>query len=173
MDSPPLSFFFPKSRRRAGVSPVVATTIILAITVTIGLALWSFANSAFGTATREYGQVITEYSRFTSDRFVIANIDFNNPAADEMAFWVYNSGKFETTINSVVITCKDCSSFDPDPINLTQVSPDDITKPLTMASKTLKKFTFETQSTIESDKTYELVIVSDTGATQSYTKRSN
>jgi len=172
----PSPHFFKNRRKRAGVSPVVATTIILAVTVTIGLALWSFANSAFGTASREYGEVITEYSRFTSDRFVIANVDFNNPGANEMAFWVYNAGKFETTVNSVVLTCKPdsgCTEPKPAPIGLTQDSPDDPTKPLTVASKQLKKFTFDTGTNIESGKTYELVVVSETGVIQSYIKRSS
>jgi len=167
-------FFFPKNaRRRAGVSPVIATTIILAITITLGLALWSFANSAFGTANLEYAEVITEYSRFTSDRFVIANIDFNNPSADAIAFWIYNSGKFETTINSVIISCKDCTpgAFTPTPAGLVQDSPADISKPLTMGSKELKKFSFDTQTTIEPDKTYELTVISETGALQSYVKK--
>src|SRR2546423_793444 len=81
------------NRSRSGVSPVIATTIILAITIALGLALWSFANSGVGAATFAYANVITQYGDFVSDKFVITNVAFNYPANDQVTFWVYNSGK--------------------------------------------------------------------------------
>jgi hypothetical protein len=161
------------SRSRSGVSPVIATTILLGITVALGLGLWSFANAGVGTATQQYAETVTDYGAFTSDRFVIASMDFDNPSADNVAFWVYNSGKFPTTINNVVITCRDCVSFDADPIDLIQDTPYDVSNPLTMDTKTLKKFSFDSQDTIEADKTYDLTVVSETGASQVYVKRSD
>ena len=161
-------------RRRSGVSPVIATTIVLAITIVLGLSLWSFANSGVSTATATYAQVVTEYGRFTSDRFVIANMDFDNPSANNVAFWIYNSGKLETTIGDVTLTCKDCSpAFAPIPTSLTQQNPDDVAKPLTMGSKSIKKFYFDTQTVLEAGKTYELTVISDTGASYTYIKRSD
>ena len=172
--SSPLSFLFSKtSRRRSGVSPVIATTILLGITVALGLGLWSFANAGVGTATADYAETVTEYGRFTTDRFVIANMDFDNPSANHVAFWIYNSGKLPTTINNVILTCRDCSSFDADPTNLTQDAPYDPSNVLTMETKTLKKFSFDTQDTMEALKTYELTVVSDSGASQTYVKRSD
>lgn len=146
---------------------------MLGITVTLGLALWSFANAGVGTATQQYAETVTDYGNFASDRFVIANIDFDNPNAGEVAFWIYNSGKFPTTINNVVLTCRDCSvAFDPDPTALTQVAPYGSIQ-LEMDTKTLKKFYFDTQTNIEALKTYELTVVTETGASQSYVKRSD
>jgi hypothetical protein len=172
------SFHFnKKGRKRAAVSPVIATTILLGITVTVGLALWSFANSGVGSATQQYADIVTDYGNFASDRFVIANIDFNNPDTGDVAFWIYNSGKFPTTINNVVLTCRDCSAaFDPDPdlaLTLTQYAPYDLGNRLTMDTKTLKKFSFDSGTNIEALKTYELTVVSETGASQSYVKRSD
>jgi flagellin-like protein len=177
---PSFSLLFGRKRRgRSGVSPVIATTILLGITVTLGLALWSFANAGVGTATQQYAETVTDYGNFASDRFVIANIDFDNPSTGDVAFWIYNSGKFPTTINNVVLTCRDCSAaFDPDPTiisdTLTQVPPVyDDDNPLVMDTKTLKKFYFDTATNIEAQMTYDLTVVSETGASQSYVKRSD
>src|SRR5687768_13221946 len=124
----PPSFFNSKLIRmkRSGVSPVIATTIILAITITLGLGLWSFAASGVSTSTQTYADAVTEYGRYTSDRFIVANMDFDNPADGKVSFWIYNSGKLATTISSAVITCKDCGDDLPEISDLGQDSPDDI-----------------------------------------------
>ena len=167
------------NRQRLGVSPVIATTIILAITITLGLGLWSFAASGVSTSTQNYADVVTEYGRYTSDRFVIVNMDFDNPTDGKISFWIYNSGKISTTITEVVLTCKDCGDLVPEAQNLEQYLPDDDTDPMSVASKDFAKFTFElTPGAIDGDsdfgdKTYELTVISDTGATQTFLKRSD
>lgn len=175
--NPPFFFLSKKlTRKRSGVSPVIATTIILAITITLGLGLWSFATSGVSVATDTYGKAVTEYGNFVADRFVVANVDFDNPSNDHIALWIYNSGKTSSHISSVVVTCKDCSAFSPNPGPLTRASAYDPTDPqdcpLCVKTKQLEKFSFDTQTTIESGKTYELTIVSETGALQSFIKRS-
>jgi hypothetical protein len=162
-----------RNRKRAGISPIIATTIIIAITVVLGLALWAFANTGVGSATQTYSDKIIEYGDYTKDRFIIANMEFNNPSADQVAFWIFNSGENPTTINSVAfidrITCGDWN-----PTGLTQVSPFDPLKPLTVNTKELKKFYFDvvdlnsTPNTLIdcAGETFELTVVTDTGATQ-------
>lgn len=162
------------TRQRKAVSPVIATTIILAITITLGLALWGFANSGVGAATTQYSEAITEYGEVVRNhRFVIANMDFNNPSSDNLAFWVYNNGKLDATISSdhIILTCKDCTGSGPTPSGLTQDSPDDAGSPLTFAPKTLKKFYFDAGATLQAGKTYELTVVSDDGLTQTFVKK--
>jgi flagellin-like protein len=168
------------NRQRRGVSPVIATTIILAVTISLGLALWGFANSGIGNAMVQYSEAVNEYGDIVRNhRYVIANMDFDNPAAtppSHMSFWIYNNGKVETTISEahLIVTCKDCSAaFDPSPTGLTQVDPDDATQPLTVFSKKLKKFHFDTLTTLEPGRTYELTIVSDAGLVQTYVKKSD
>jgi hypothetical protein len=142
----------------------------------LGLSLWSFANSGVSTATSTYADTVSEYGRFASDKFVIAQMDFNNPSSGYVAFWVYNSGKLETTIDNVIITCKGCASWQPTLGSLnaeTFVDDPDPTNPLVMGSKTLKKYWFNTNVTIEPDKSYELTVLSETGASHSYVKRSD
>lgn len=150
---------------RRGVSPVIATTIILAITIALGLALWGFAYSGVGTATTQYSQTVDRYGEFVGDKFVIASVDFDNPGPGEVAFWVYNSGELSTTINSIILTCREATCGD--------VSAVALTGPVTIAPKQLTKVTFELTaagaiagSADFGNKTYELTVLSETGAKQ-------
>ena len=159
------------NRQRRGISPVIATTIILAITIVLGLSLWSFANSGASVATSTYAERVTQFGRFTADTFTITTVDYNNPSANKVSFWIFNSGKTQTTIAGVTIICRPtpaCTAPPSTPANLVQQSPADPSKPLSVNSKQLQKFTFDT--TIESGKTYEITVVSDTGASALYVK---
>jgi hypothetical protein len=107
-------------------------------------------------------------------------MDFDNPTSGRVAFWVYNSGKLSTTISDVVITCKDCGSTVPGVTDLLQETPDDLANPMSVASKDFEKFTFDLTApgAIDADpdfgdRTFELTVVSNTGATQTFLKRSD
>jgi hypothetical protein len=173
-------------RKRAGISPVIATTIILAITITLGLALWSFANSGVGAATSQYSEAVTDYGEVVrTHRFVIANMDFNNPDDGKVSFWVYNNGKVDLTLSNdfVILVCsRDCTSFDSSPSVLTQVSPDDATRSLTVLPNSLKKFYFTAGDTLQPGGFYELTIIGKvlcedgeelctSGLTETYSKK--
>jgi hypothetical protein len=168
----PSSFILGRIRRnRTAVSPVIATTIILAITVTLGLMLWGFANSGVGSATTQYSQTVDKYGEFVGDRFVIANIDFDNPSPGSTSVWVFNSGKLPTTVSNLVLTCRDCGA---------EVPSVELIDPITIPSKQLVKITFDLTAPVaitgDNDfggKTYDLTVISDTGATQATTIKSD
>ena len=188
MNSAPLFSFFlsKKVRRSSGISPVIATTILLGITVTLGLALWSFANAGVSTATQEYADTVTDYGKFASDRFIVPSVvyDYADGAtsANDLTVYVYNSGRFDTQITSVIVTCRDCSpAFDP--ITL-QIDPDDLASddldPNGSAqpnestdgivpSKLLMHLDFDSSAlgaNFVSGFTYQVQVISDTGAYQ-------
>jgi len=212
---PSLSFFGKKhdnvnvkrlNRKRAGVSPVISTTIIIAITVVLGLGLWAFANSGVSTATQSYLDTVTKYGEFTSNTFAVANIDFNNPSNNHIAFWIFNSGKQTTdfchydpnnpftceTNPSVAILCRDsgvplagrdlCQQDPIDPsLCLTRVMPDGNTvNDFRVAPNELGKFYMTVDKcdpgcapyTFENGKTYEITVISETGATQTFLKKA-
>ena len=162
----PLPSFFTsklRTRKRSGVSPVIATTIILAITVVLGLSLWSFANSGVSAATQNYSDVVTEYGKFTADKFVIASVAYNHPSNGHVTVWIYNAGKATTTLDSVLVTCKDCASFTP--IQLTE-SDLPVGATMQIAPKTLKSLDLDAIVTFNPGKTYEVQVISETGASQ-------
>lgn len=161
------------NRTRSGVSPVIATTIILAITITLGLGLWSFANSGVSSATQTFSDSVTQYGKFTSDKFVIANMDFNNPSANQIAFWIFNSGNTPTTISSIELTCRTpCAPPVIQAGSLCQLdSSNNCTPDMQIGSKQLAKFGV-TLTTVENAMTYDLKVISDTGASQTFIKKS-
>ena len=164
--------------KRRAVSPVIATTIILAITIVLGLSLWSFANAGVSTATQTYSDSVSEYGRFTADRFVIASVAFNHPSTDHVSLWVYNSGKVSTTIDTVLLTCKDCVALF-EPIPLTSVCLE--SGSMVVAPKTLQLMDLNPEVascvdpvtgnpfpsvTMSPGTTYQVQAVSETGAHQ-------
>jgi hypothetical protein len=150
----------PSRKSRSGVSPVIATTIILAITITLGLSLWSFANAGVGTATQSYASVITEFGKYTSDRFVIANMAFDHPSANHVSVWIYNSGESATEITSIILSCKDCAS--PGTLTFSQAQ---LTGTNPIPSKSLEAISFSSGA-LTSGNTYEVRVISSTGAYQ-------
>jgi len=100
-------------RKRAGVSPVIATTIILGITVTLGLALFSFVNSQSNLATESFAQEATGYINFRNDRFVITDVSYKTNLCGKfingtqvpncVSAYVFNSGDVPITLNQVLI----------------------------------------------------------------------
>lgn len=165
------------SRSRSGVSPVIATTIILAITIALGLSLWSFANAGVSKATNDYANAITDYGRYTNDRFVIANLAFDHdgsgPASGAIAIWIFNSGLADTRIESIILDCKECAipvhkTINKGDLHDTDPSDDFSVPPTTIQPKQLKTLWFASGISFESDKKYDFQVLSDTGAYQTY-----
>lgn len=154
-----------RKKSRSGISPVISTTIILAITITLGLGLWTFANSGVGSATQNYAQVVSSIGNYTNDRFVPVNAAFDYPSTNQVTVWIYNSGISKTEIANIVLTCKDCApSFVPVTVDKAQLTG---TNPI--LSKHLEQLSFNSGSTpLSAGSTYEIQITSSTGAHQTY-----
>ena len=169
------------SRGRSGVSPVIASTILLGIAVALGLGLWSFANAGVGTATQEYAETVTEYGRFASDKFVVPSVayDYANGAtsADDITVYVYNSGNFDTQIVNVIVSCIDCEpdyTFNVLTLTVNDLNSDSTTQPNEstdglVSSKALSHLDFDTGvagDVFRDDYSYQIQVISDTGAYQ-------
>lgn len=126
------------------------------------MSLWSFANSGVAVATDRYANVVTEFGNYAGDKFVIANMAFDNPATDQVTVWVYNSGQLSTEIENVMLTCKDCASFTPVTVDSAAITG---TNPI--QSKSLSALSFNS-GTLADGNTYEVRVLSSTGAYQTY-----
>jgi hypothetical protein len=83
----------------------------LGITVTLGIALWSFVNSGVGTSTEVFANEVTDYVNYLNDRFVTVNMAFqyDDPDIDActtddnlcVTVWIYNNGNLPVKINSI------------------------------------------------------------------------
>ncbi|MEM2919352.1 MAG: hypothetical protein QW572_06475 [Candidatus Nitrosocaldus sp.] len=106
-----------RARQRYGISPVIATTIILGITVTLGIALWAFANSSVGTSATTYANTITDYINYLRERFVIFNMAFKYDAIENasapsacsdnakcVSIWLYNNGQVPLNVKTIILS---------------------------------------------------------------------
>jgi hypothetical protein len=154
---------------------------LLGIAVALGLGLWSFANAGVGTATQEYAETVTEYGRFASDKFVVPSVayDYANGAtsANDVTIYIYNSGNLDTQIANAIVSCKDCEpdyTFNTLTLTVDDLNSDSITQPNEstdgiVSSKTLAHLDFDTGvagDIFRDDYTYQIQVVSDTGAYQ-------
>ncbi|MCP8316649.1 MAG: hypothetical protein H3Z52_02780 [archaeon] len=92
---------------RKGVSPVVATVIIITVTLVVGFAAWSFVNSEAAAASGAFGQSTASNVNYLRERFVITNVAFNykgtTPTTGWVTVWFYNNGAVNTQIVEIYI----------------------------------------------------------------------
>ncbi len=94
-------------RVRRGVSPVIATTIIITLTLVVGFAVWSFVNSEAAVASGATGQATASYVNQLREKFVITNVAFNYKGTTQTNYWItvwfYNNGAVNTNIVEIYI----------------------------------------------------------------------
>ncbi|MCP8307309.1 MAG: hypothetical protein H3Z53_09710 [archaeon] len=84
------------NERRKGVSPVVATVMIITITLVVGFAVFSFVNSEAAVASGAMGESTATYVNYLRERFVITNVAFDYPTDGQVTVWFYNNGAVNT-----------------------------------------------------------------------------
>ena len=83
-------------KRRRGISPVVSTIIMSAVVLTIGGALWSFAQSAATVIANDYIDSVLSLRDDAAERFTVEFVT-NNSDCTELTVWVYNYGDVNVT----------------------------------------------------------------------------
>lgn len=182
MNSNPFFYLRRNDRRRYGVSPVIASVIILGITVTLGLALWTFVNSEVGTSTEVFANEVTDYINYLNDRFIIVNMAFqyDDPDIDActddnlcVTVWIYNNGNLPVKINSVFFGNSSSVMQQPE----TWWSESDDERDLTIQKKQMGMLGFDVTGLRDStggdlvlttNQTYYIRVVSESGANNSF-----
>lgn len=96
---------------RKGVSPVVGTVIIVAVTLVVGFAVMSFVRTESAASTSALGASSSSYTNQLRERFVITNLAFDITysggsfvsSSGYITFWVYNNGNITAGIIQVFI----------------------------------------------------------------------
>jgi hypothetical protein len=184
-----------RHRSKEGVSPVIATTIILGITVTLGIALWSFANSSAGTSAATYASTVTDYINYLRERFVIVNMAFKYDAIDNsgsssictdnskcVSVWIYNNGQVSLNVRSIILTDKNGSvsinsiygcvlHTDNDGSSVCN-TPIEIREDsmFRLGAKELGVITFQSEQSLSSNNAYTVRILTERGNIQAYTQ---
>lgn len=94
-----------------GVSPVLASIIMIGITVTGGMAIWTYVNSTSAGMTEAFGEGVAKDINGLNEDFIITYLGIN-ATSDTITIWVYNFGKMDTNIEQVLIWSESNSTAD-------------------------------------------------------------
>lgn len=83
-------------RSRRGVSPVVASIILIAVTLSVGLALWGFVIGEAALSSGAMGESTASNVNNLREKFVITNVAFDYPTSGKVTVWFYNNGAINT-----------------------------------------------------------------------------
>ncbi len=87
---------FLKSRR--AISPVIATIILSAVVITIGGAVWSYAQGAATEIANDYVNGTLELLNEVTERFTVEHVS-NNTDGTVLYVWVYNYGDVDVVVD--------------------------------------------------------------------------
>jgi len=83
---------------RRGISPVIATIILSAVVLTIGGAVWSYAQGASTMIATSYVNDTLTIMKEVTERFTVEHVS-NNTARTSLYVWVYNYGDVYITVD--------------------------------------------------------------------------
>lgn len=93
-----------RERRRRAVSPVIATVVLVAIAISVGAGLWSYANSSTGATLAGEAERAAMNINELNEKFIIFHFNVTTTGAnDTITAWFYNHGDLDTQIVAVLI----------------------------------------------------------------------
>jgi flagellin-like protein len=89
-----------KTRRRAGISELMAAVLTIAITLIAGAALFGFINGEAANSENNLGNANAANVNFLNERFVVTDMSFNN-SLDQAYVYLYNNGNVTLNISEI------------------------------------------------------------------------
>jgi len=83
---------------RRGISPVIATIILSAVVLTIGSAVWSYAQGASTVIATGYVNDTLTIMKEVTERFTVEHVS-NDTSGTPLYVWVYNYGDVDITVD--------------------------------------------------------------------------
>ncbi|MCL5318286.1 MAG: hypothetical protein M1503_08530 [Thaumarchaeota archaeon] len=81
---------------------MLASIIMISITLAGGMMVWSFVNTTSAQVTDAYGQTVSNDINGLNEDFIITNVSFN-PTNHTVTIWFYNNGAMATKIQQILI----------------------------------------------------------------------
>jgi FlaG/FlaF family flagellin (archaellin) len=160
-----------RARQRLGISPVISSTILIAITVTLGLSLWSFVNSQVNTSTESFASATTDYVNKVSERYVIVSmaLGYQDPSLSTctnvskcVTIWVYNYSERDVKVTNVHFSDSKDNQFDVEIKDTVLKSKTLGTVTVDLSGGTIQPFSGDGKTV------YYATIITDGGATKLY-----
>lgn len=85
-----------------GVSPVLASIIMITVTIAGGMVIWSYVNTTSASVTEAYGEDMNRNINSLNEDFVITYVGLN-ATTDTISIWMYNNGQMDTEIKQILI----------------------------------------------------------------------
>ena len=79
------------NRRRRAISELVASVLLIAITLITGFAVWGYVDGQAGTTEQAYGQSVGATANYLQEKFVVVSMDLNS-SSETTTVWLYNNG---------------------------------------------------------------------------------
>jgi flagellin-like protein len=87
---------------RRGISPVIATIILSAVVVTIGGAVWSYAQGAASVMASDYVNSTMSIMKEITERFTVEHVN-NTIDRTQLNIWIYNYRDVDIEVDVYVI----------------------------------------------------------------------
>ena len=98
---------FRKSSRRHSVraiTPVIATVMMIGLTIAVGFAAWAWARSAATNSESNFGNAIGSDINYVKENFEVANVNFSSTSPQSATLWIYNNGNSTVYIKQIWIS---------------------------------------------------------------------
>jgi|SRR5579863_3987355 len=88
--------------RKGGLSDLVATVLLVAMTLIAGAALFGYVNGQAANSENQLGKGNANNVNFLNERFVIVDLNFSlgNPST-AVSIWIYNNGAVTLNVTQV------------------------------------------------------------------------
>ena len=96
---------FPRSKRsRRAASEVMGAVLMMAVTLTVGFAVWAWASGSATASERNFGNGIAANINCLNENYVIVNAGFSSGNSKQVTLWLYNSGNITIVISTLQIS---------------------------------------------------------------------
>jgi flagellin-like protein len=160
------------SRGIKALTPVIATVLMIAVTLVVAFAAWAWATGATTGSEKSFNNSTGQNINQLKERIAIVNANFSATQKNKVTVWFYNDGSINTTIiqvwvsNSTYTWCGISSSQSNPPPQCSAIS----LLPVNLPQGGLVSATFTASSTSQftSGSLYTIKVVAQYGNTFTY-----
>ena len=86
------------------ITPVIATIMMIGLTIAVGFAAWAWARSAATNSESNFGNAIGSDINYVKENFEVANVNFSSTSPQSATLWIYNNGNSTVYIKQIWIS---------------------------------------------------------------------
>ena len=98
-------------RERPGVSEIVSTLLLVAVVVSLGVAVFAFASTGLGSLTGSFTGLMSGQGNVVAEHFVVEQVVYFFPATSGADVYVRNVGTVASTLVSVYVVDQSTNTF--------------------------------------------------------------